>query len=80
MHKKKILIVCNSEFAYQKFLKETYLELKKKYHVDVLIGLEDNMKKNLIIGLFQPSKLKNLKEFQEEKMIKLMPKILLYTA
>jgi glycosyltransferase involved in cell wall biosynthesis len=52
MHKKKILIVCNSEFAYQKFLKETYLKLKKKYHVDVLIGLEDNMKKNLRSNFF----------------------------
>lgn len=46
MFKKKILIVCNSEFAYKKFIKETYLELKKKYHVDILIGLEDDMKKN----------------------------------
>ena len=47
MSKQKILIVCNSEFAYQKFIKETYLKLKKKYHVDILIGLEDDMKKNL---------------------------------
>ncbi len=47
MSKQKILIVCNSEFAYQKFIKETYLKLKKKYDVDILIGLEDNMKKNL---------------------------------
>ena len=47
MPKQKILIVCNSEFAYQKFIKETYLKLKKKYHVDILIGLEDDMKKNL---------------------------------
>lgn len=47
MPKQKILIVCNSEFAYQKFIKETYLKLKKKYHVDILIGLEDEMKKNL---------------------------------
>ena len=47
MSKQKILIVCNSEFAYQKFIEETYIELKKKYQVDILIGLEDDMKKNL---------------------------------
>jgi glycosyltransferase involved in cell wall biosynthesis len=45
MCKKKILIICNSEFAYQKFIKETFFELKKKYHVDILIGLEEDMKK-----------------------------------
>ena len=46
MLKKKILIICNSEFAYEKFIKETYFELKKEFHVDVVIGLEENMKKN----------------------------------
>lgn len=44
MFKKKILIVCNSEFAYKKFIKETHLKLKKKYHVDILVGLEENSK------------------------------------
>ena len=43
---KKILIVCNSEFVYDKFIKETYLELKKRYKVDILIGLEEGFKKN----------------------------------
>ena len=61
MGKKKILIVCNSEFAYQKFLKETCIKLKKKYYVDTLIGLEENTKKNFsnksFFYIFMPKKL-----------------------
>jgi len=61
MLKKKILIICNSEFAYEKFIKETYFELKKEFHVDVVIGLEENMKKNFknnsFFYVYMPKKL-----------------------
>jgi len=46
-NKKKILIVCNSQFVFEKFIKESlnYYK-KKKIELDVVIGTEKEIKKN----------------------------------
>ena len=46
-NKKKILIVCNSQFVFEKFIKESLsYYTKKKIECDVVIGTEKQIKKN----------------------------------
>lgn len=51
--KKKILIVCNSNFVYEKFIHEQKIFLQKKgYEIDVLIGEKKNIKKKTSNSLY----------------------------
>ena len=51
--KKKILIVCNSNFVYEKFIHEQKIFLQKKgYEIDVLIGEKKNIKKKTLDSFY----------------------------